>query len=405
MFSKALPRSFSPEQIFVLSSVLVNGGNYLYNIILGRMLGPTQFSDAALFVTLLLVLSFIAMTFQLGVTKFVATDVVNSSSIVRWIWKRALALGLCIGAAFIFFSDALQEIFKTESGNAFLIFGLFVPIYFAMSIRRGYLQGRQDFLNLSGSYQMEMWARLLLTLSLVLLWRSEPLLAVVTGIGFSFVLGLYPFRKLYNTAKERLSPSIKGQIKVFLWYTALYEGTQIICNNSDILLVKHYFGTEEAGLYASLALIGRVIYFSSWMLIMLLLPKVIKSRREGKCTKRLFNNYLTIITLLILVLLTASFVIPETMVLLLFGEEYMPIAPYLGLYAIATSLFAFSNLFVYYFMSLDRFFPIILSALFGILQIVGIMGFHNSFAEVIWVQIALMAILLSLQATYYRWKS
>jgi len=57
----------APEQLFMLSGFLVNGGNYLYNLLLGRFLGPSAFSDAAILITFLLVLSFVAMTFQLAV--------------------------------------------------------------------------------------------------------------------------------------------------------------------------------------------------------------------------------------------------------------------------------------------------------------------------------------------------
>ena len=62
-----------PEQIFMLSVLLVNGGNYLYNLLLGRILGPEAFSDAAIMITFLLALSFVAMTFQLVTAKFSAT--------------------------------------------------------------------------------------------------------------------------------------------------------------------------------------------------------------------------------------------------------------------------------------------------------------------------------------------
>ena len=61
----------NPEQIFVLSAILVNGGNYLYNLILGRYLGPREFADASVLITFLLILSFAAMTFQLIAAKFV----------------------------------------------------------------------------------------------------------------------------------------------------------------------------------------------------------------------------------------------------------------------------------------------------------------------------------------------
>ena len=60
-----LKRTITPEQLFMLSVLAVNAGNYFYNLILGRILGPEQFADAAVLVTFLLVLSFMAMTFQL----------------------------------------------------------------------------------------------------------------------------------------------------------------------------------------------------------------------------------------------------------------------------------------------------------------------------------------------------
>ena len=37
---KLFLKKIKPEQIFMLSVLLVNGGNYLYNLILGRYLGP-----------------------------------------------------------------------------------------------------------------------------------------------------------------------------------------------------------------------------------------------------------------------------------------------------------------------------------------------------------------------------
>ena len=63
-------RKLTPEQLFMLGVLLVNGGNYAYNLILGRLLGPEAFADAAVLITFLLVLSFVAMTFQLVTAKF-----------------------------------------------------------------------------------------------------------------------------------------------------------------------------------------------------------------------------------------------------------------------------------------------------------------------------------------------
>jgi O-antigen/teichoic acid export membrane protein len=63
-------KRISQEQLFMFSVLVVNGGNYLYNLILGRLLGPEEFADAAVLITFLLVLSFVAMSFQLMTAKF-----------------------------------------------------------------------------------------------------------------------------------------------------------------------------------------------------------------------------------------------------------------------------------------------------------------------------------------------
>lgn len=38
----------TPEKIFIINVLIIYGGNYLYNLILGRVLGPDKYTDAAL---------------------------------------------------------------------------------------------------------------------------------------------------------------------------------------------------------------------------------------------------------------------------------------------------------------------------------------------------------------------
>ena len=95
-------KRISPEQLFMLSVLGVNGGNYLYNLVLGRLLGPEQFADAAVLITFLLVLSFVAMTFQLVTAKFsVVFENEIFSNFVTKIYKNALFVGIGLGALII----------------------------------------------------------------------------------------------------------------------------------------------------------------------------------------------------------------------------------------------------------------------------------------------------------------
>lgn len=393
----------SPQQLFMLSALLVNGGNYIYNLLLGRILGPEAFADAALLVTLLLVLSFLGMTFQLVTAKFVAALPQEQwESFRNRIGVLALVIGCVLGAAVFFAAPFLQNILQTENALMFQIFGIGVPLYFVMSVNRGQYQGEESFAKLSISYQSEMWGRLLITLLAFLMVRDHFGVLVSFGILGSLALGLFPFKKLRFNVVRTASPDLEwNKVRTFMLITACYELTQIIINNSDIILVKHFFQAQEAGLYASLALIGRVVYFVAWMFVMLLLPTVVRLKKEGKPTGHILFKYVGYIGLLSSVIVVVCAMFPELIITLLFGDAYLSMASLLWQYALATSLFAVANIFTYYFLSLDQYRPIWFSAILGVSQIVLIVFFHSSLVLVVQLQILVMLVLLAIQILYF----
>ncbi|WP_345741862.1 oligosaccharide flippase family protein [Saccharicrinis aurantiacus] len=397
-------KRISEEQIFMASVILVNGGNYLYNLLLGRILGPAEFANAALQITLLLILSFLGMTFQLTTARF-AVEQENKN----WIAQRHFLIvvssiaGIIIGVLLIIFSSLLQTTFHTQTKLVFILLGIGVPLYFIMSVIRGTYQGKQAFKKLSISYQSEMLSRLVITLSLLYLTGIESSVIVAIGILLSFVFGLYPSKlKNYKSVTKSEVRNINTRpIYRFMMVTAGYELSQIIINNSDVLLVKHYFNDTDAGLYSALALIGRVVYFVAWMFVMLLLPKVVQKNKNNEKTKPLLFKYMSMIAVLSFVIVCTCYFAPNLIITLMFGSAYLSMAPLLWQYAVATSLFALANIFAYYFLSLDQYLPVVLSGLFGLLQVFLVVFFHNTLYEVVHVQIIAMAILLFAQLAFF----
>src|SRR5207237_4496693 len=47
---------------------------------------------------------------------------------------------------------------------------------------------------------------------------------------------------------------------------------QVIINNLDIVLVKHFFDASQAGVYAAIALVSRVVYMLSWSVVSSMFP-------------------------------------------------------------------------------------------------------------------------------------
>ena len=186
------PKQISAEQIFMLSILLVNGGNYIYNLLLGRILGPTEFADAAILITFLLVLSFVGMTFQIVTAKYaVLFKDEKLATFLRLITKYASFFGILFGAVIFFFHKELQQIFHTQTSSMFWIFALGLPLYFLMSVNRGLYQGKDVLNKLSLTYQSEMISRLVITIAVVLLIPAIPSsIAIAIGIVISFVFGL-----------------------------------------------------------------------------------------------------------------------------------------------------------------------------------------------------------------------
>ncbi len=397
-------KKITPEQFFMLSVLAVNGGNYLYNLILGRILGPAQFADAAVLITFLLILSFIAMTFQLVTAKFsVLLEYTFFRRFISTIYKQALLIGFILGLLIILFADQLQNFLNTSSSVMFIIFGCGIPLYFLMSVNRGAFQGKKAYKFLSITYQSEMLSRLLITLGIILVFDVKSSWVIAFGILLSFCFGLFPI-ELKNLNFKKVKPLEKRyrkQIKNFFLLTAFYELTQIIINNSDILLVKHYFEPYQAGLYASLALIGRLVYFAAWMFVMLLLPTVIELEKEGKDTTSVLLKYVGYITLISIFIVLACVSFPGFIIQMLFGEDYSAMAPLLWKYAVATSMFAISNIFAYYYLSLNKYIPVIISGVFGMLQVVLVIFYHDSLVQVVHMQITAMLLLLAIQLCFF----
>ncbi len=394
--------NFQASQVFMLSAMIVNIGNYLYNLALGRLLGPEAFADAAILITFLLILSFMAMTLQLSVAKFTGSfDEGKKEAFLNYCRKWSLVIGAIVGLLIFLLATELQGWFNTESAGMFRIFGMGVPIYFLMSVNRGYFQGEQEFIKLSITYQGEMLSRLFLTLAFILMLPFQSSELVSLGILISLIPGMLPFKKVKSKILPAINKEEISHLKKFVLVTAFYELTQILINNGDILLVKHFFDSHAAGLYSSMALIGRGVYFVAWMFVMLLLPEVVKRHKEGRDTKKIFFKYLGMITVLVTGVVLLNLLFPEFIINILFGSAYTEVSRMLWKYALASALFALANVFVYYFLSLDRYLPVLVSGVFGVLQLAIIFFKHETLEMVVEAQIYVMLSLLILQAAYF----
>ncbi len=396
---KRLIDKFGEAGFLFASTLLVNIGNYGLNLLLGRYLGPEEFAAANIIATLVLVLSFTALGIQLATTKFVSTyhaDGENArlEAFISWMKKYALIFSVSTSFLLIIFQEAIRGFLNFSSTTPLVMLFVAIPLYIDMSVSRGYFQGSNQFRKLANTYIAEMLGRLVFTCVLVyicvFLHQTWVIEAISFGFIMSFLFGAFIARIPTISFFKSVSFAHSRQLLFFLGIVGLYEFSQIIINNSDVLLAKHFFENKEAGLYASLALIGRVVFFATWTIVTLLFPKVIEKEKKGESHIQLFWASVGAVGAFGFAIILACFFLDTFIVNILFGSAYLITAPLLWKYAVATTLFSCANVFVYYHMSLENYTPVAISLLVGFLQILGIFLFHGSMEEVIMVQVVLM---------------
>jgi O-antigen/teichoic acid export membrane protein len=399
-----LPEGLLGGALLFGSTTIVNAGNYAFNLILGRWLGPADFADASLIVTLFLVITFVAVALQMASAKFTAAYQAGEQpaqvvALRRWMGRFAWLAGLVLLALFAGGAPLWQGFFQTGSAWPFAIFALGVPFYFALGVDRGVLQGQTRFGVLSLTYQVEMWARLVIALLLVALGWSVfgAVTALTLSLVATWITGFVILSARRWRATSRREPAIdlphdeRQAVARFAGPVVAALAGQILINNSDVLIVKHFFAAEAAGRYAALALIGRIVFFATWSVVTVLFPIVARRHQRGEPHRGLLYGGLGLVAAISGAIVGATLVAPELIVRVLFGAEYVPVAGLLAPYAIATALYALANVVISYRLSLDHGGGSLLALAAGLVQVAGLWLMHGSLRDVVLVQVFVMA--------------
>jgi O-antigen/teichoic acid export membrane protein len=388
----------SASALLMISMTVVNAGNYVYNLIMGRWLGPSLFADLSLIVTLLLIVTFITAPIQMTTARYSAIytasgDLNTLASIRRFIWNIAAGFSLALTILFVIFAPRLQIFFHTQSATPFIIFGAAIPFSLLQGVERGIIQGQTRFKILAVSYQLEMWTRLLVSIVLVVLGLSVN--GAVIGISLSFfftwLMTSLAVRGLF--AKQNISREVRLELLAFAIPVLTSQLGQILINNSDVILVKRFYNAGQAGQYAALALIGRIVFFATWSVVTTMFPIVAQRQKMGEPHGHLLWLSLGIVMAVSTPIVMLTLFIPDLIVKILFGTQYLQIAPLLWLYALATSMYALANVIINYRLSLGKGRETRFAIAAGIAQVIGIILFHETLAQVVYVQVIVMAVL------------
>ena len=125
-------------------------------------------------------------------------------------------------------------------------------------------------------------------------------------------------------------------------------------------------------------------------------PLVAQKEQRGEAHRHLLWTGLGMVFTVSVMIVAATAILPGLIIQILFGAAYLPIAPLLWLYALATALFALANVVINYHLALGHLTGAFLALAAGSLQVVALIFFHATLYQVVMIQIYLMALLLLL---------
>ena len=189
--------------ILFISTIVVNAGNYLINLLLGRFLGPEEFAEISVLATAVLMLSFFAIGLQLTAAKFTAEylaidERTKYNTFIKWLTKYSWYISLTVAAIIVIGSFQLMSFFHFRNHWSFILIAIALPFYFDFSISRGVLQGTDSFKKLANTYLIEMFVRMIITATLVYASVGYGLLdsAMAVAVGFALAfLSTYWYAK------------------------------------------------------------------------------------------------------------------------------------------------------------------------------------------------------------------
>ena len=379
-------------------SGLVGVTNLVYNVATARLLGPSGFAHATAVYTILMLVSGITLSFQVVCAKYVArsTSPEDRARVFATLHQRSWIAGIAIGLLLFLVERPLTAYLNLPDPLLISLLALGTAFYIPLGVRRGYIQGIHAFKHLSVNFMLEGLVRLggvFLLIGLGMGVRGAVFASVIAVI-VSYFLAL-PSPGLTSLSFRRISISFREGLQAIVFFSG-----QTVINNFDIVLVKHFFPPAEAGFYAAIALVGRLVNMCAWSVVNTMFPVSAgagnNEDREGSPV--LFTSLL-LVFLILSALIFGLWLVPSFLWKTLFGAhfslgDYGALAPLLILYAITTGIYSLSSVIITYEMSRKIANTSWLQLAFSGALAFGIYILHRTLHQVILVQLFLMVTLL-----------
>ena len=375
--------------IFFIGSMAVAVLNYLYHPILGRMMSVEDFGEVQSLISLFMQLGIFTGVFNVITVNIAANyeDKKERDAIISSLRRIAFYIAGVLFLIVIACSSLLKDFFQFSSVYPFIVLAFLLIAGVSFAFRKAFLQGISDFKAISWAGIIFAAGKLCFAVLFVYFgWRSfGAISALLIAQGFALAYVYFKTKKTLNLSifsKDGIGSVIKSEyryaILIFLATSAI-----TFLYTADVLMVKHWFSPEEAGLYSGIATIARIIFFATGSVSGVLLS-AIKIKNASEINRKILKKGLILIFAIAGGGLLFFSIFSEFIINILIGSRYAVLASLLPEMSLLLTMVSLINLLFFYFLALRR--SIIFGASLAGPAIIILLSFfrHESLEQIIY---------------------
>lgn len=380
-----------------------NAASFLMFVILGRLITVRDYGELLSLLSIIMILSLPAGLLQPVITRVVAELIARGdrsaiSRLARSLVLPFVLLALLVIAMSSVLSHTIAAYFHIERATTVVCAGIVLGTSMISPIQRAILQGGQRYYEYSVSQIIEAGAKL-----------TVPPTIAVLGFGVSGALAGYVVAALSAVAfnawilRSRFgspSPSLVipwHQLFIGARRTALVAFILTALSLYDVVIVKHVFDPEHAGIYSAAAVVGRAILTLVGFIPALILPKVSLAFARREATAHYLGAGLVATSIPIILALALVLSEPGIVLRTMAGTAFVIGAPLVAPLAISGALLAIAGTLSAYLTARKSFDFVAPLCVFAVLEIVTVAVWHPSLLAVAHVvTVGNAAVLLSM---------
>ena len=325
----------------------VNGLNFLFHLLISRLLGPSGYGALGAVLQVISVLAVPLGAVQLAVTQAVASGTGNKRMSLRSLTVKATLWGLGAMAGYWVLSPLIDGFLNLTSPVMDLAMAVWVPVAVVGAVLQGALLGELHFRPVAvatffGGGALRLASGVLLVSAGFGL--GGAVVATVVGQVFTTAaLLLVARREVFAKGLEPVRISLRDAV---LSIAALAGYTTL--TGIDTFLARHYLAPVAAGRYAAAAIAGHIAFYLPGALLTVAFPRLASANATGVSARKTLTETLGLVTIVGLAAFAVLAAMPGVVVDVLFGSNYLGAASIVGIIALISVLYGIVGVLTYF---------------------------------------------------------